>query len=832
LGFFFLIPAYLSLPSENIFSEQKSRTWRYCQFERISNFYNYNIIFTGHTSTDRIETILIQLLRGTSTRGLSTLNWKRTISRNKTNILPLVRSPQLSFLCCAPRQNNKVTKFFKKNNVLFCIEFPNQFFLKFQINFLRFCFSEEKNTTQAFFNQKVVFKFSKMKNIILPQKQSFQSSKQRDKLYVLTPYTMLQSVLFFEDYKKSRYRKLINNTITRQTSNSNFFLKKILVRKKIYLLQKIKLLRPIFQSRPKLSKKSGTVALQTKPDYKITNVYLAHFSIHFVRCSPFITTRTCLVKKYLDPDKLSTRAKKVKFFFSKNYKVDSQISYQTKSKSFFLSKKHKYSFFHFETVILNKKPSKILIKYLKRVYWVQFKKKITELAIGKLKNILTFQTCQCLIKPDFFPFKYPQAESALFLYKKDFKSLKVSQGYKTKTYNFIKYKNSTFSLSSNSNLKSKLLRKSTITTQKQKKQLNDSSSLNQQSLNKKNILKKSRNKVNFPKSIDLSKSKDEINFQQSYFKYKTKNSLDTNSFIWNIKISKLRDDILFPQNRPSFIHQMTNNFQLSLPNQKAFGHFKGTDKQCFIVRPILFISRFDLKKICAFWELPLYPDQTNEKLIYFRNRIRKQLLPLLRFFFNPQIDKLFLQFAEIATAEQRYLDVLSSRLKEEFQIEKTNASELNVSVFIFIPIAIQRRLLKQFLDQYLIKKVKFFHIQNLLTVLAKRKKQYSNTYVNSADNVINFKNFTRRPETMTKFSFRGFIIFKANKKKERFSIFHFNESVFSVSLKSQFLLGNYWNNLPGRNIFSGKNQLEIPQIFFFSGVGACFLVSRRLTILH
>ena len=277
---------------------------------------------------------------------------------------------------------------------------------------------------------------------------------------------------------------------------------------------------------------------------------------------------------------------------------------------------------------------------------------------------------------------------------------------------------------------------------------------------------------------------------------------------------------------------MTNNFHLSLPNQKAFGYFEVTDKQCFIVRPILFISRFDLKKICAFWELPLYPDQTNEKLIYFRNRIRKQLLPLLRFFFNPQIDKLFLQFAEIATAEQGYLDVLSSRLQEEFQIKKTNASELNVSVFIFIPIAIQRRLLKQFLDQYLIKKVKFFHIENLLNVLAKRKKHYSNTYAKGADNVINLQNWPIQSEAITEFRFRGLIIFKANKDKERFSRFYFNENVFSVPSKSKFFLGYYCNKFTGQNLFSGKNQLETPKIFFFSGVGACFVTSRRLTILH
>jgi tRNA(Ile)-lysidine synthase len=105
LGFFFLIPAYLSLPSENIFSEQKSRTWRYRQFNRLSTFYKYDIIFTGHTSTDKIETVLLQLLRGTGTRGLSTLDWIRPISRYKSVASPLLLKilPKVSKVYAKPK---------------------------------------------------------------------------------------------------------------------------------------------------------------------------------------------------------------------------------------------------------------------------------------------------------------------------------------------------------------------------------------------------------------------------------------------------------------------------------------------------------------------------------------------------------------------------------------------------------------------------------------------------------------------------------------------------------------------------------------------------------
>ena len=42
---------------------------------------------------------------------------------------------------------------------------------------------------------------------------------------------------------------------------------------------------------------------------------------------------------------------------------------------------------------------------------------------------------------------------------------------------------------------------------------------------------------------------------------------------------------------------------------------------------------------------------------------------------------------------------------------------------------------------------------------------------------------------------------------------------------------NFDKKLNVRNIFSSKNKLKTPQIFFFAGVGACFMTSRRFILL-
>lgn len=90
----------------------------------------------------------------------------------------------------------------------------------------------------------------------------------------------------------------------------------------------------------------------------------------------------------------------------------------------------------------------------------------------------------------------------------------------------------------------------------------------------------------------------------------------------------------------------------------------------FLLRPLLETTRFDLKKLCQIWNLPLYPDVTNQNLTSTRNRIRLQLLPILRFFFNPQIDTILTQFAQINLQEQDYLNYLTTRLIKDLFSKK------------------------------------------------------------------------------------------------------------------------------------------------------------------
>ena len=64
-NFFFVIS------TKKIFSEKCARFWRYLSVCRVAQFYNYKMIVTGHTKTDQIETLLLNLFRGSGKMGLS-----------------------------------------------------------------------------------------------------------------------------------------------------------------------------------------------------------------------------------------------------------------------------------------------------------------------------------------------------------------------------------------------------------------------------------------------------------------------------------------------------------------------------------------------------------------------------------------------------------------------------------------------------------------------------------------------------------------------------------------------------------------------------------------
>jgi tRNA(Ile)-lysidine synthase len=71
-------------------SEATARQWRYDVFQAIAEQDHYTRVVTGHTASDRAETLLYNLMRGSGTDGLQALAWQRGLGDRSWLVRPLL----------------------------------------------------------------------------------------------------------------------------------------------------------------------------------------------------------------------------------------------------------------------------------------------------------------------------------------------------------------------------------------------------------------------------------------------------------------------------------------------------------------------------------------------------------------------------------------------------------------------------------------------------------------------------------------------------------------------------------------------------------------------
>lgn len=89
------IPAYIEVADVPLKSEADARAWRYGAIAKTARRQSCAYVVTGHTASDRAETVLYNLIRGTGIDGISTLPWQRPLDENQPDVT-LVR-PLLNF---------------------------------------------------------------------------------------------------------------------------------------------------------------------------------------------------------------------------------------------------------------------------------------------------------------------------------------------------------------------------------------------------------------------------------------------------------------------------------------------------------------------------------------------------------------------------------------------------------------------------------------------------------------------------------------------------------------------------------------------------------------
>ena len=108
------------------------------------------------------------------------------------------------------------------------------------------------------------------------------------------------------------------------------------------------------------------------------------------------------------------------------------------------------------------------------------------------------------------------------------------------------------------------------------------------------------------------------------------------------------------------------------------------DKAVSLVRPLLDFSKTELLAFAREHKIRFRDDATNFATDFLRNRIRNELLPLLRKKYQPAVDRTVLRLMDLAGAEAEFVTGVAARIaNRKLKIQKP---------FAEMPLAIQRRL--------------------------------------------------------------------------------------------------------------------------------------------
>ncbi|PZO42734.1 MAG: tRNA lysidine(34) synthetase TilS [Pseudanabaena frigida] len=146
-----------------------------------------------------------------------------------------------------------------------------------------------------------------------------------------------------------------------------------------------------------------------------------------------------------------------------------------------------------------------------------------------------------------------------------------------------------------------------------------------------------------------------------------------------------------------------------------------------LVRPLLDVSRHETLGFCHEQQILIWEDSTNQNLDYRRNRLRLETIPYLQEHFNPQLENAIAQTSELLHDDVIYLEEQASRFFEDniSVIWNLEAPRLHRQLLQEQPLALQRRIVRQFLSRYLIHQVNFEDIERFLNLLTAQNRSQS-----------------------------------------------------------------------------------------------------------
>jgi tRNA(Ile)-lysidine synthase len=119
-----------------------------------------------------------------------------------------------------------------------------------------------------------------------------------------------------------------------------------------------------------------------------------------------------------------------------------------------------------------------------------------------------------------------------------------------------------------------------------------------------------------------------------------------------------------------------------------------------IIRPLLAATREEVLAYLDHEGLTYRRDSSNEKLVYHRNRIRRELLPVI-IRLAPAAIRVLQRQADLLREDEKYLaEVTGDLVRALVSLDSGAVRRLSRQVFIELPVALQRRLVRAILQTY------------------------------------------------------------------------------------------------------------------------------------
>lgn len=135
-----------------------------------------------------------------------------------------------------------------------------------------------------------------------------------------------------------------------------------------------------------------------------------------------------------------------------------------------------------------------------------------------------------------------------------------------------------------------------------------------------------------------------------------------------------------------------------------------------VIRPLIRVQRREIEDFLSRKKVRACLDQTNKNEIFFRNKIRNKLIPLLEKEYNPSIKNTLSNMAETSALDYDYLNQLALR-----KIKGTRG-KIRLSSFLRFHSALQRLILRLTIShlQGSTRRISFAHIKEIEDLILKR----------------------------------------------------------------------------------------------------------------